>query len=174
MAGDLNTDLRDTENDRRGSEIAAAMTEAGVEDMTAHFLPIKRNWGRERRTWSMVREGKVVRSWTDDLLGTDRRLFRNVSVRDPRHNTDHFMVVGCLRSAPARAHARYIKGTRKMPLRPPMELTREDGIFETLRRAVPKPHEREKHKNVWIAEETWRLVDERVSARRGAGVHCPP
>ena len=55
VAGDLNMDLGDTQNDRRGSEIAAAMTEAGVEDMTAHFLPRKRPWGRERRTWSMVR-----------------------------------------------------------------------------------------------------------------------
>ena len=39
VAGDLNTDLGATENDRRGSEIATAMTEAGVEDMTA--LPSK-------------------------------------------------------------------------------------------------------------------------------------
>ena len=30
VAGDLNTDLGDAENNRRGSEIAAAMTEAGV------------------------------------------------------------------------------------------------------------------------------------------------
>ena len=102
MAGDLNTDLGDAESNRRGLEIAAAMTEARVEEMAAHFLPRKRNWGRERRTCSMVREGKVVRSRTDYLLGTDRSLFRNVSVRDPRHNTDHFMVVGCLRSAPER------------------------------------------------------------------------
>ena len=34
VAGDLNTDLGATENDRRGSEIAAALTEAGVEDMS--------------------------------------------------------------------------------------------------------------------------------------------
>ena len=80
MAEDLNTDLGATENDRRGSEIATAMTEAGVEDMMSYFLPIKRTWGRDRRTWSMVREGKVVRSRTDYLLGTDRSLFRNVSV----------------------------------------------------------------------------------------------
>ena len=104
VAGDLNTDLEDTESDRRGTEIAAAMTAVGVEDMTAHFLPRKRRWGRERRTWSMVREGKVVRSQTDYILGTDRSLFRNVSVQDPRHKTDHFMVVGCLHSPPEREH----------------------------------------------------------------------
>ena len=46
VVGDLNTDPGDAENDRIGSEIAAAMTEVGVEDMTAHFLPRKRRWGR--------------------------------------------------------------------------------------------------------------------------------
>ena len=68
---------------RRETEIATAMMAAGVEDITAHFLPRKHRWGRERRTWSMVREGKVVRSWTDYLLGTDRSIFRNMSVQDP-------------------------------------------------------------------------------------------
>ena len=57
------------------------------------------------------------------------------------------MVVGCIISAPARDHARYIKGRREMPLRPPTEATREDGIFEALWRTVPNPHERGKHKN---------------------------
>ena len=82
MSGDLNTALDDPENDRIGADIAAALTEAGLEDMTAHFLPRRRRWGRERRTWSMVQEVKVVRSRTDYILGTDRSLFRNVSVRD--------------------------------------------------------------------------------------------
>ena len=50
VAGDLNTDLEDSENDWRGTEIAEAMTAAGVEDMMAHFLPRKRRGGRERRT----------------------------------------------------------------------------------------------------------------------------
>ena len=52
-----------------------------------------------------------------------------------------------------------------------MEPTRENGIFASLRRAVPKPHARDRHKNAWISEETWRLIDERVSARRVTGVH---
>ena len=67
-------------------------------------------------------------------------------------------------------HACYIKGRRKMPLKPPSEPTRKDEIFGALRRVVPKPHERDKHNNAWISDETWRLVDERVSARRGTRV----
>ena len=46
MAGDFNTDLGEMVSDGRGIEIAAALTEAGLEDMTAHFLPRKRRWGR--------------------------------------------------------------------------------------------------------------------------------
>ena len=50
VPGDLNTDLEATDNYRRGSEIVAALTEAGVEDMSAHFLPRKQIWVRERST----------------------------------------------------------------------------------------------------------------------------
>ena len=58
VAGDLNTDMGDVECDGRGAEIAAAITEAGLEDMAAHFLLRKRREGRERRTWAMVRGGE--------------------------------------------------------------------------------------------------------------------
>ena len=37
---------------------------------------------------------------------------------------------------------------------------------------MPKPHEQEKHRNAWISEESWRLADERVSAKRGAIVQA--
>ena len=50
VAGDFNTDLGDMASDGKGTEIVAAIKEAGLEDMTAHFLPRKRRWGRERRT----------------------------------------------------------------------------------------------------------------------------
>ena len=59
-----------------------------------------------------------------------------------------------------------------MPLLPPKEPTREDKLFGDLRRAVPKPHEREKHRNAWISDETWRIADGRVSVRRGTRVRA--
>ena len=31
-----------------------------------------------------------------------------------------------------------------------------------------KPQPREQHRNAWISEETWRLIDERVTMRRKA------
>ena len=95
----------------------------------------------------MVWEGKVVRSRTDYILGIEQSLFQNVSTRDPQHNTDHFMVVGCLRSAPAREYAKYLTGKKKLLLQPQTQPMREDRIFAALRRAVPKPHARERRMN---------------------------
>ena len=40
VAGDLNTTLADPENDSRGTEIAAKLTEVGLEDMAAHLLRV--------------------------------------------------------------------------------------------------------------------------------------
>ena len=106
VGGDLNTTLTEPENDRRGTDIPAALTEERLEDIATHFLLRQRKWGRERRTWSMVREGKVVRSRRDYILGTYHRLFWNVSVRDPWHNTDHYIVLGYLCSAKKREHTK--------------------------------------------------------------------
>ena len=98
----------------------------------------------------MIREGREVRSRTDYILGTDHRIFGNVSVRDPRHNSDHYMVLGCLHRAPLREHASYLGGLKRLPLRPPTAPTREDGIFLALRRAVLKLLTRYVRNNAWI------------------------
>ena len=94
------------------------------------------------------------------------RLFRNVSIQDPRNNSDHYMVLGFLHSAPLMEHARYLGGRKQLPLLPPTALTREDGIFAALSRAVLKPLARDARKNAWISEDTCRLVNKRFSARQ--------
>ena len=50
----------------------------------------------------MVCLGREVRSRTDYILGAELYLFRNVFVRNPRHNSDHYFILGCLRSATLR------------------------------------------------------------------------
>ena len=107
-----------------------------------------------------------MRSRTDYIMGTYLRLFGNVSVRYPRHNSDHYMVLGCLHSASLREHARYLGGRKRLPLCPLTEPTREDRIFADLWRDVPKPRAQEVGKKSWILTTMWRLVNERVSARR--------
>ena len=76
------------------------------------------------------------------------------------------MVMGCLISAPLRERAKYLGGRKRLPLRPPTALTREDRIFAALRRLFPKPQARGARENVWILGGTWRILNERVSARR--------
>ena len=114
----------------------------------------------------MLRKGREVRSQTDYILGIDRRLFGNVSVRDPRQNSDHYMVLVCLPSTSLTEHKRYLGGRKKWPLRPLTKPTREDEAFASLQRAVPKAKAQEARRNTLISKETWRLVDERVSARQ--------
>ena len=166
VEGDLNINFAAPEGDRREEDIAATLTTEGLEYMAPHFLPRRRHWCRDRRTWGMLRKGRELRYRTDYILGTDRRLFGDVSVWDPRNNSDHYMVLGCLPSASLTEHKRYLGVQNKWPLRPPTKPTREDGAFVALRRAVPKANAREERRNEWISAETWRLVDKRVSARR--------
>ena len=98
VAGDLNVELGKTGNMGRDKEIMAAVAPEGLEDMAwHHFLPRRWAWCQDRRTWSMRRQGRVVRSQTDYILGSDRQIFHNVAVQEPRHNFDHFMFVGSLR-----------------------------------------------------------------------------
>ena len=97
VVGDLNVELEKTGSRERDKEIVAAVATAGLEDTKGHhLLPRRRARCRDRRTWSMRRQGRVVRSRTDYILGSDRQIFHNVTVWDPSHNSDHFMVVGSM------------------------------------------------------------------------------
>ena len=73
-----------------------------------HFLLRRRSWCWYERTWRMIWARREVRPQKDYILGTDRRLFWNVSVRDPRHNSDHYVVLGFLCSYPLREHSEYL------------------------------------------------------------------
>ena len=78
----------------------------------------------------MIWEGMEVRSRTDFNLGTDCRLFSFFSVQDPRHNSDHYMVMGCVHSASLRENARYLGGSKRPP---PPHTDRTDEGGQNLR-----------------------------------------
>jgi hypothetical protein len=48
----------------------------------------------------MEREGILLQSRCDYIFGTDRQLFQYIRIKDPKYNSDHFMVEGGLQSAP--------------------------------------------------------------------------
>ena len=166
VAGEFNVDIATPEGDRRAEDMATELATAGLEDMARHFLPQEKRWCRDRRTWGMLRKGQEVWFRTDYTLGMDSYLFRNVTVWDPRHNLDHYMVLGCLPSAPLSETKQYLGGRKRWPVRSPVKPSRTDELFAALRRAVPRPKPREARRNAWISAETWKLIDERVSARR--------
>ena len=56
----------------------------------------------------MMQLGREMRSRTDYILESDLQIIQNVAVRDPQHNSNHFMVMGCLRGASPREHLRYL------------------------------------------------------------------
>ena len=116
----------------------------------------------------MVRQGRVVRSQTDYILGSDPRIFQNVAFRDPRHNSDHFIVLGCLYVSSLREQSCYLGRRTRLPLRPPgrQTRTRADMLFAELRCAIPNPDKQALRYKSWILAETWRLLDQRFSARR--------
>ena len=54
VAGDINVNFTEPEGDRRGEDIAAALATEVLEDMSEHFLPRRRYWYLDGRTWSML------------------------------------------------------------------------------------------------------------------------
>ena len=59
VAGDFNVDIMALEGNRRAENIATDLATAGVEDMAQHFMPRRKRWSRDRRTWDMRRKGLV-------------------------------------------------------------------------------------------------------------------
>ena len=141
VAGYFNTKFSEPERDQRGEEIAETLATEGIDDMSAHFLPRRRSWLWDRRMWSMIWAGREVRSWTDYILGTDQRLFLNVSVWDLSYNSYHYIVLGCIRSAPLREQSTYLGGRKIPPLRPSRQRRMESSqpygrLYQILRRGT--------------------------------------
>jgi len=122
-----------------------------------------------RQTWWQERGEFLIRSCCDYILGSDKRMFRNVYLKDPRcFSSDHFMVVGKLTSATHSRNRSYLRGRTRFPLRAPKwgPLTLVDTIFQELKKEVVPPLPRERRRNSWISNTTWKLVDERAAMRR--------
>ena len=69
-----------------------AVATVGLEDMSAHLLPRWRAWNLYQRPWVVVKQGRLMRSRTDYMLGSDLQIFHNVAVQDPRHNFGHYTI----------------------------------------------------------------------------------
>ena len=93
-------------------------------------------------------------------------MFQNVAVRDARHNTDHYLILGFLQGAAPAVHSRYLGNQTRFPIRPPATSDRIDRIFTELWGAITKLHWMESLHQKCISPETWRLIDTRIAARQ--------
>jgi len=79
------------------------------------------------------------------------------------------MVLGKLQSATCTRNRSCLRARTRFPLRAPKmgPATRAAVLFQALCSAIPRPTRVEKRvKRSWIADATWKLVDERTSMRR--------
>ena len=80
--------------------ISDKLVAVGLMNMGVHLLPHRKPWLKDRSMWIIQRDGQEVRSRTDYILGTDRRLFQDVAAWDTRQYLGHYMVLGSLRGEP--------------------------------------------------------------------------
>jgi hypothetical protein len=105
----------------------------------------------------------------DYILSTDRRIFSNVTIREPRHyTTDHYMILGILLSEPMKAHRSYINGCKRYPLHPQKwgPKTKTDALFEDLKGSIQRDPKRDRVWTPWISKETWALVDKKAALKQ--------
>ena len=76
MAKDFTSNLAAPEGNCCREEITAVIENSGLEDTSTHFLPRRKYWARDGRTWCMHHQGRDVRSQKYYFLGTDQCLFQ--------------------------------------------------------------------------------------------------
>jgi hypothetical protein len=113
IMGDLNADINDLST-LRNQTIATTLANHTLRDLLPHFK--QRQGFRHGTTWYQHREGETLRSRCDYILGTDRRLYQTMSLRDPRnYSTDHLMLKAKLLWQPTKSHKNYLRGRKKFP-----------------------------------------------------------
>ena len=102
------------------------------------------------------------------ILGTDRRDFYNVGIREPRVLTDHFMILTKIKGYRVSRDQKYCKRWYTCPISVPKgaPMQEEYTIFGDLKKEVKKSMRTAQEKETWVSEATCRLVDQSISLRR--------
>jgi hypothetical protein len=165
--GDINVDLRAATPTDCDAEIMALLSTLSLEDMSAHF--IQRQGFRHGNTWHMMREGTMLKARCDYILGTDRRIFQYIRMKNPNYNSDPLMVTGGIRSAEKADNIKYLRSRRRFPLhnRTSTTTTNNDinNEYDKLKQSIQMqaPEVERQAKSPWISNETWKLIDARAS-----------
>ena len=117
LVGNLNTRLAQPRNQRE-EELSTATTNHDLEDQTKKFIPWQCYRGEEGWTWNMRREGRTITDREDYILGSYHRDFCNISTREPRVSTYHWIVLVELRGYKEKWNHMHHRGENDVPLQP--------------------------------------------------------
>jgi hypothetical protein len=105
----------------------------------------------------------------DRIFCTDRRIFKNVAIRELRHySSDHYLVLGIIMYESLRAHRYYSKGRKRFPLSPTRwgPKTTEDSLFNDLKGHIVRRSRADCKWASWISDRTCRLVDRKAGLQQ--------
>ena len=136
-------------------------------ELVRHFQQRRRF--QELKTWSQVRQGTVLRSRFNYILGADWCHFDIVGIQDMRNYTsDHFAIGSRILQRPTHCNSRYLWVSRAFPLKllPTAEFSRVDANFQTLKNLEPVPPKL-KHPPcpLWMSSDYIRFIDKHAALR---------
>jgi hypothetical protein len=161
LMGNINVDLRKSDRSPRDTKIMTTLANFGLFDMCNNFL---QQWKHcHGWTWKSRRDGRVLKSCCDVMLGTDRCHFRAVTISDPPgFDSNHFAIIATIIAAPLAEHRAYLRGCKQQPTTHDSMLMTNiaDAHFWTLAGYCEKKVA--KHwtdRADWISDRTWKLMN---------------
>ena len=109
LMSNINVRLGDPPYERE-EYLAMELVDRGLVNMTKHFMPKRRYRGAGRWIWSTHREGSYVTGRGYYILSTERCNFNNTGLREPRHGTDHRMILAVIQGEGALLNHCYRRG----------------------------------------------------------------
>ena len=103
---------------KQEKDLAMALADRGLVNMTDYFLSSIQYWGAGGWTWIMQRDGRQVMGRGYYILSTDSGSFVNAGLQDKYHGTDHRLILAVLRVEGALRNRRFQQGRTRWPIRP--------------------------------------------------------
>ena len=91
------------------------LTEFGLIDLFRHFF--QHLWFWDLKTWIKIRQGTVLCSQRDYILGKDRRRYELIRIREiQNYASAHFVLLARILQRPTWYRAYYLWGRQSLPL----------------------------------------------------------
>ena len=99
----------------RNHQVVNFLSSLGLVYLLGHFRQQLRF--RHKQTWWKVRQGKMLCSRCNYILGMERRLYKTRGFQEPRNfSYNHFSLHAQLLRWPTRCHGWYLQGQQTLPL----------------------------------------------------------